>query len=773
MRLCTFNAWAVLALAVVAVKTTSTAADQHQQHVASDPAVQAVIDEHNEEEPVQHVGPVVPNPASSSSSTGTEEFWNRYLAEPYAIAACSAGGGIEVKRVGNEVCLYRREGICKDGYKFGIVFDNDDYYLQAWSEHYPDHIIYSNFKGAEYLCIGEAKGNNAYLKVGFEGGVAWLMCPDVGNRDKLPRLKIRARDDYDPKDPKYRNPKDDEKHLVWTPYPDKEKKNKRQDKRRKKTEKKYASVPETYWTPDEYDGSGGWEKADPTETWTPGGGGGRMLQGFLDTIVKFRDGADEDDMCWQIFLDGQTSKNPGCKWILKEPVPPEPSAVPSPAASESPTLSTAPSDAPSSTPSVEPTLSNAPSSAPSDTPSAEPSLLPSSAPSGGPSSEPSALPSSVPSGNPTESMMPSGAPSDEPSDAPSGFPSTECQRDNVNNFQELIAAIGGAMDSGTLQEIIVCPGTITFTDIIDFSGKFFELRCLDGEPPDACVFDLNQHSFVTTDASVFFAGFQNILIKNGNSATNRGDGTYSGDGGGAFLLRGRAIRVLVAIIQATGCSFISNTAGRDGGAVYVDADFDGSSTFRDCIFEGNRAVDDGGALYSDDTDIGIFGTTFEGNTAVDNGGALFLFDGTYDVEDCIFEGNTAGDDGGGIFSDDTDIGIFGTTFEGNTAVDNGGALFLFDGTYDVEDCIFEGNTAGDDGGGIFSFFSDAVGILRTTFGCNGAADNGGAVSYGSGGLLSVTDSLFSGNAATDTGGALYISNSDSVIGGTTLRRNVA
>jgi len=37
----------------------------------------------------------------------------------------------------------------------------------------------------------------------------------------------------------------------------------------------------------------------------------------------------------------------------------------------------------------------------------------------------------------------------------------------------------------------------------------------------------------------------------------------------------------------------------------------------------------------------------------------------------------------------------------------------------------------------------------------------------------VTDSLFSGNAATDTGGALYISNSDSVIGGTTLRRNVA
>lgn len=135
-----------------------------------------------------------------------------------------------------------------------------------------------------------------------------------------------------------------------------------------------------------------------------------------------------------------------------------------------------------------------------------------------PSGEPSDIPSGVPSADPTGSFMPSSDPT--VSLMPSGSPSTTCFGENVNTYQELVDAIDDATSSNDPEEIIVCPGTITFTDIIDFSDRYFELRCLEAAPADACVFDLNQFSFVTSDNSDFSADFENILIKNGNSVSS-------------------------------------------------------------------------------------------------------------------------------------------------------------------------------------------------------------------------------------------------------------
>jgi hypothetical protein len=52
--------------------------------------------------------------------------------------------------------------------------------------------VYKAFQGASKLCIGEKKGNIAYLYVVYGDASYWLIgYPDAGRSDHLPKLKIR------------------------------------------------------------------------------------------------------------------------------------------------------------------------------------------------------------------------------------------------------------------------------------------------------------------------------------------------------------------------------------------------------------------------------------------------------------------------------------------------------------------------------------------------------------------------------------------------------
>ena len=67
-----------------------------------------------------------------------------------------------------------------------------DTYLQLFDEIAPLQPVYKAFQGASKLCIGEKKGNIAYLYVVYGDACYWLIgYPDAGRKDHLPKLKIR------------------------------------------------------------------------------------------------------------------------------------------------------------------------------------------------------------------------------------------------------------------------------------------------------------------------------------------------------------------------------------------------------------------------------------------------------------------------------------------------------------------------------------------------------------------------------------------------------
>ena len=70
-----------------------------------------------------------------------------------------------------------------------------DTFLQLFTEDAPVMPMYKAFQGAKQLCIGEKKGNIAYMYIVFGTGCYWLIGhPDAGRDDHLPKLKIRDQD---------------------------------------------------------------------------------------------------------------------------------------------------------------------------------------------------------------------------------------------------------------------------------------------------------------------------------------------------------------------------------------------------------------------------------------------------------------------------------------------------------------------------------------------------------------------------------------------------
>jgi len=192
---------------------------------------------------------------------------------------CAYQGFMQVDYVGKEKCLYRNEAICKDGWQLGIFRKDTSYYLQLRRESSPSRPVYINYKDATELCIGEKRGNLAYLTIKVPSGVHYLAGPNVGNPHKLPRLKIRPQ-------------------------------------------------------------KGGCRGTSD---------GNRMLQNCDDdeVIVKYRDGAGDDDCLWEILFSGDTRTCPGSLWgFVPNPTSSEPSVLPS----------SEPSSLPSSQPSIDPTM---------------------------------------------------------------------------------------------------------------------------------------------------------------------------------------------------------------------------------------------------------------------------------------------------------------------------------------------------------------------------------------------------------------------------------
>ena len=221
--------------------------------------------------------------------------------------------------------------------------------------------------------------------------------------------------------------------------------------------------------------------------------------------------------------------------------------------------------------------------------------------------------------------------------------------------------------------------------------------------------------------------------------------------------------------------FDSNTAGNQGGAVYM---YDGTSLIVNASsFKGNLA-NDGGAIRS--SDINVYDSNFTLNHAKSKGGAILVC-GEANIYSSIFRNNTAYYRGGAVYSGLTKkvTKVYYSTFDSNgiTGLRSGdyygGALFDADF---IESCVFTNNYAWS-GGAIYQWHDHnyyRLVINNSVFYNNSALGTGGGVyaHYGA----NILYSNFTYNRAGDVGGGvggwnhislgcLYINNTANYGGG--------
>ena len=131
-----------------------------------------------------------------------------------------------------------------------------------------------------------------------------------------------------------------------------------------------------------------------------------------------------------------------------------------------------------------------------------------------------------------------------------------------------------------------------------------------------------------------------------------------------FVKTFRALNITSSdTITVTSCSFEGNTAD-DGGAIYVTAET--NLTLNASTFIGNNATRDGGAIYASGSNLTLSDNMFSGNTA-GNGGAMYVTaESSVTISDNAFTHNRAVgamfyDGGGAIYSKDSNVNIYGSS----------------------------------------------------------------------------------------------------------------
>ncbi len=243
--------------------------------------------------------------------------------------------------------------------------------------------------------------------------------------------------------------------------------------------------------------------------------------------------------------------------------------------------------------------------------------------------------------------------------------------------------------------------------------------------------------------------------------------------------------------------FDGNSAGTYGGAIYGDdgyMTFNDAVTF-----DGNTAAEDGGAVYwysvNGDVEEAQRTLTFKKAATFTNnsgeggwGGALHALGSIVKFEDgATFTNNSVFNGGGAIYTDDADLNISGTSNFTNNTADEGGAVYNTEwGRVDISgDATFANNTANEHGGAIYNGiyqdgeeYAGLFTVANATFTGN-SANQGGAIyndnlddatDFVS---MEITDATFNGNTATEEGGAIYNLNGMTFAGTNTFTGNTA
>jgi len=286
--------------------------------------------------------------------------------------------------------------------------------------------------------------------------------------------------------------------------------------------------------------------------------------------------------------------------------------------------------------------------------------------------------------------------------------------DGPADFNNIQAAIEYSSDWDT---IYVFPGIYTGAGNrdIDFLGKAITVQSVAPDEPyivAATVVDCDANEsdrhrgFVfqnAEDSNSVLAGF---TIMNG----------YASFGGGIYSNWSSP--------TITNCVITGNTAMDGGGGIACE---DAYPTISNCIINYNDSFGRGGGIYYDCEQaisgaVNINNCTFIGNSAVRDGGAIRGWWGcTIAITNCTFMWNVAGYDGGALSL--CPGAITNCIFIANSAtLGNGGALYRCGAT--ISNCVLSCNWAAGDGGGAYSGYS----FTNCTFSGNSAGGYGGGIS---------------------------------------------
>lgn len=204
----------------------------------------------------------------------------------------------------------------------------------------------------------------------------------------------------------------------------------------------------------------------------------------------------------------------------------------------------------------------------------------------------------------------------------------------------------------------------------------------------------------------------------------------------------------VGIINS-GTTFISNTAGAKGGAVYQPNKIVGNTDIHDVQFEKNSALY-GGAISG--SGLNITGAYFLSNYSTKGGGAIYgtgSFTYTYFVNNYVTY-TIAGDD---------------------ACWGKGGAIWANAGTTTIDNCYFSGNTATYVGGAIYQYSYSTSQILTVTNSTilNNKSYGGGAGIFMNNGTVSGctissnTTYEMSHTSSAGNGSAIYINEASGTV----------
>jgi predicted outer membrane repeat protein len=225
---------------------------------------------------------------------------------------------------------------------------------------------------------------------------------------------------------------------------------------------------------------------------------------------------------------------------------------------------------------------------------------------------------------------------------------------------------------------------------------------------------------VTGVSSTKIAGFVQFL---GNKAQR----------GGGMFVQGIRTALTPTILNITDSVFLKGNIAFSGGAVSSFVNVLIFISGQTLISYNSATSSGGGANIESFCRVHLQErASFVGNTAGGNGGAIFLNDQSYvSVSDnCLVHGNT-GLNGGGISVEQNSnmTGSWHANFSGNKALLNGGAILGGAGCSVVLNGVFlEKNSAAKEGGGICITFSSALVINSATSIRNNQAQTGGAIS---------------------------------------------